>query len=99
MEKTLHYAHPTGFAAGLTAGLMYMLCAAAVTVWPDQMLTYFSEWFHIVNFKAIFVPPQITMLSFFRGLVTIMLFAYVTGFFFALLYNICVAHCKKKGWI
>ena len=49
MEKTIHYAHPTGFALGITAGIIYTVCAAAVAFWPMQTVKLFNSWFHGVD--------------------------------------------------
>jgi len=49
--------------------------------------------------SKIFVFPQITFGSLARGLVEIVLFFYVTGVIYGWVYNKCVNHCKRKGWI
>lgn len=100
MEKTtIHYAHPTGFALGLTSGIIYALCAAVISIWPVQAVKFFSDWFHGIDLMRLFVPPQLTFGVFIRGLVEVMLFFYITGVVYGFVYNKCVAHCKRKGWI
>ena len=100
MEKRiLHYAHPTGFAAGLTAGAVYLLCAGFVSAFPTFAVSFFNDWFHSIDLSKIFVFPQITFGSLARGLVEIVLFFYVTGVIYGWVYNKCVNHCKRKGWI
>lgn len=99
MEKTLHYAHPTGVALAVTSGVVYIICVIAVTLWPAQAVQFFADWFHAIDLTKLFVIPQITLLKFLRGLIGIMLFAYLAGAVYAWAYNACVAHCKKRRWI
>ena len=99
MKQTIHYAHPTGFALGLTSGVLYTVCAVAVSVWPLQTLRFFNSWMHAVDLTKVFMPPQITPISFLRGLISIIIAGYLTGVLFGWIYNKCVTHCTKKGWI
>jgi len=97
--QTLHYPHPTGFALAGTVGILYTVCAAVVSLWPMQIIRFFNGWMHAIDLSRIYIPPQITIGSFLLGLLGVMVTAYVTGFVFAWIYNKCVAHCKRKGWI
>ncbi len=100
MEKTnLHYPHPAGVAAGLTAGIVYAVCAAVVTLWPTQALSFFANWFHGIDLVKIAVPIQITASSFVVGLIGVIISFYIVGFIYGWLYNICYIHCKKRKWI
>ena len=100
MEKgTLHYAHPTGFALGLTSCVLYTACAAAVKLWPAQTVGFFNSWFHGVDLMRIFDPTKLTWSMFFKGLVSVLVVAYLSGVLYGWLYNKCVDHCKRKGWI
>ena len=98
MEKT-HYAHPTGLALGLTSGILYTLCAAAVKLWPAQTVSFFSGWLHGIDLMRIFDPTLLTFSVFFKGLVSVLVVAYLSGALYGWLYNTCVSHCKRKGWI
>lgn len=98
-NNTLHYVHPTGLAFGLTAGLVYALCAAFVALWPTKTLNFFNNWFHGIDLTKILVTPQITLGSFIIGLLEVIVAAYLVGAFYAWAYNKCVAHCKTRGWI
>lgn len=98
-EGTPHYAHPTGIALGLTAGIVYTICALFVTVWPAQALGFFKDWFHGIDIGRVFAPPQLSLGAFLRGLVEIVLAFYLVGLVYGWLYNRCVAHCKRMGWI
>ncbi len=97
MEKI--YRHPAGLAAGLTAGLVYVICAAAIALWPTQTMALFSTWFHGIDIASVAAPLQLTLGTFIVGLVSSMLFAYIVVFLFAWLYNLCYGHCKKRKWI
>ncbi|MBS3176594.1 hypothetical protein J4457_05150 [Candidatus Woesearchaeota archaeon] len=100
MEKTTsHYPHPTGFAFGLTAGVAYIICAIFFVFWPSQALRFFNDWFHGLDLSALVVVKSVTLWTFVKGLVEIVLFFYIMGFIFALIYNKCVDHCKKKRWL
>ncbi len=99
MTKTLHHAHPTGIALALTAGVLYTLCALAVMLWPMQTIQFFNTWLHAIDISKMYTPPQITVTLFLQGLGSIMVTSYLIGMLFAWLYNKCVDHCQRKGWI
>ncbi|MDP2907610.1 MAG: DUF5676 family membrane protein [Nanoarchaeota archaeon] len=104
MEKTTticctRYAHPTGLALGVTSGIIYVVCAAAVKFWPAPTVSFFNNWFHGINFTPIFDPTRLTWAAFFKGLISVIIAAYLIGMLYVLLYNKCVEHCKRKGWI
>ena len=94
-----HYVHPTGAALSVTTGIIYAACAFAVKMWPMQAIKFFSDWFHGIDLTRIAVIPQITIGSFIRGLVEMMIFAYIAGALYAWLYQKCEEHCKRKKWI
>ncbi|MEK6809520.1 MAG: DUF5676 family membrane protein [Nanoarchaeota archaeon] len=98
-NETLHYAHPTGFALALTSGVVYSFCALAIRLWPEQTVRFFNDWFHGVDLSTIFTAKFLTFGVFLRGLVEIIIFAYLAGLLYAFIYNKCVAHCKKRSWI
>lgn len=99
MEKTTpHYAHPTGLAAAITAGVVYTVCAAFVALWKTQAVRFFNDWFHGIDLSAL-PAPQLTWGAFLRGLVEVVLFFYLVGLLYGWTYNKCVDHCKKRGWI
>ena len=94
-----HYAHPTGFAVGITSGIVYTACAIFVTLWPIQALRFFNDWFHGVDLTIIGKIPSITIGSYVRGLIEVMVFSYIVGVLYALLYQACEQHCRRKKWI
>ncbi len=93
------YEHPTGLAAALTGGAVYILCSAAVALWPAQSVRFISTWFHGIDISQIAVDPAITIGSFLVGLVEVLIFFYLIGFGYAWIYNQCLSHCKKRKWI
>ncbi len=97
--KQEHYVHPTGFAFGLTAGIVYSVCAFFVAVAPGMVVKFVNTWFHSIDLGPLMVAKQITFGTFFAGLVSVLVSAYVVGVLYALIYNACVDHCKRKKWI
>lgn len=98
-KETLHYTHPTGLALSITTGVIYSLCAFFIVLAPTGAIKFFNYWFHGIDLSKILVIPSITLGKFIVGLITIMLFGYLTGVLYAWLYNKCVGHCKKLHWI
>jgi len=94
-----HYLHPTGFALGLTSGVLYTICALAFKLWPIQTLRFFNDWVHGIDLTLIGKIPQFTFWVYLKGLIEIVLSAYVAGIIFAWFYQKCEEHCKRKGWI
>lgn len=94
-----HYVHPTGLAFALTGGLLYVICATFVALWPSGTISFFSKWFHGIDITEISASTQITLGNFAIGLAGVVVTAYLAGAFYAFAYNKCVAHCKKRGWI
>ncbi len=99
MEKPDVSPHPRGLAAGLTAGIVYIICAAAVTLWPAQSLRFVALWLHGIDLTKIAAPVQLTVGKFVLGLFGVVLSFYILGVVYGLLYNLCYAHCKRKKWI
>ncbi len=93
------YAHPTAFALAITSGIVYAICAAFVGLWTKQAMSFFNDWFHGIDLSGLAVTPNITVASFFRGLVEVLVFAYIVGIIFVWTRQLCEHHCKKKGWI
>lgn len=96
MER--HPMHPTGFALAATSGIVYILCAAAIALWPRATISFFNSWVHGVDLTRIAVE-SLSWSGFFKGLVGVLVFAYIAGALYAWVYNNCIVHCKRKGWI
>lgn len=93
------FAHPIGLALAVTSGIIYTVCYVGVLIWPRQAMNILNDWFHTVDFSQISVQQTFSAISFFRGLIEIMAFMYLAGIIFVAVYNSCVDHCKKFGWI
>lgn len=98
-KEVKHEVHPTGLALGITAGIIYTICAAFVAFLPVQAIRFFSYWFHGIDLVRIATVPNITPGSFVLGLGGVVVFSYTVGVVYSLVYNACVAHCRRKGWI
>ncbi len=96
MEK--HPVHPTGFAIAITSGVLYVVCAAAVALFPQATIKFFNSWVHGLDLTRIAVN-SISWSGFFKGLVGVLIVAYIAGALYAWVYNKCIVHCKKKRWI
>ena len=97
--KTNLFVHSIGFALSITSGIIYTFCYIGVTLWPRQFMNILTDWVHSIDFSQISIQPTFSLVAFVRGLLEIMIFAYLTGIIFAAVYDMCVSHCKKIGWI
>ncbi|TAL58346.1 MAG: hypothetical protein EPN86_00270 [Nanoarchaeota archaeon] len=93
------FVHPVGLALAITSGIVYIVCYVGVLIWPRQAMNVLRDWIHTVDFSQISTQPSFSAISFIRGLVEIMVFMYLAGIIFALIYDMCVSHCKRLGWI
>lgn len=98
MQGKLH-PHPVGGALAVVAGIIYVVCAAAVKLWPTGTVQFFGDWFHGIDITKIAGVKALTFGAFVRGLLEVLIFAYLVGALYAWVYNRCVVHCKRKGWI
>ena len=90
---------PSALAFGLTSGIIYSICAAAVRLWPAGTVRFFGSWFHGIDLTKIYNAQPFGFGTFLIGLISIMLASMVFGALFAVLYNLCFRHCTEKGWI
>jgi len=81
-------------AAG-TLGIVYVVCAAVVALLPEVAGQISSVVFHGLVFQATPIPAA----SFVAGLALTVMGTFVITVVFAMLYNSCVGHCKKRGRI
>ena len=96
MEK--HPVHPTGFAVAITSGIAYVICAAAVALWGTAVVEFFNSWVHGIDLTRIAIS-SFSWTGFFKGLVGVVVFTYLAGALYAWVYNKCIVHCERKGWI
>ncbi|MBI2661830.1 hypothetical protein HYX11_00030 [Candidatus Woesearchaeota archaeon] len=80
MEKTtLHYVHPTGLVLSITVSIIYSICAFFVGFWPVQTIKFFKYWFRGLDLSRVFVIPEMSLGTFFLGLILVILFFYISG--------------------
>ncbi len=81
--------------AAATLGIVYVVCAAVVALLPEVAGQVSGLVFHGVVFKATTLPAA----SFVAGLALTVIGTFVITAAFAVLYNSCVSHCRKRGRI
>lgn len=96
--KKVH-AWPTLVATTVTVGLIYTVCTLLFVLLPTKALSFFRNWFHGIDLAKITKEVTINLSSFFIGLVEIVIFTAIFTLIFVWIYNSCVDHCKKRGWI
>ena len=76
----------TANALAVTGGIFYIACRILVGVFPDLMYTVAQSWFHGIG-MAKSGSWNLSLESFFVGLISFMVFAWITGYLFACVYN------------
>ncbi|MBI2310240.1 hypothetical protein HYU90_00205 [Candidatus Collierbacteria bacterium] len=79
-------------ALATTTAAIYIACRALVGLFPDLSFTIAQSWFHGIQL-AKFSSRDLTMSSFFMGLITATIGAWLVGWCFAHCYNF---YLKKK---
>lgn len=74
-------------AASGAMGLVYIVCAIFVALWPDFALQLLGWLVHLVNVDKFAGDAVITFGGFIIGLVQIFIYTYVTMWIFASLHN------------
>ena len=84
-----------GFAKAVACiiGLVYVVCAIFVTLWPDLALRLFGWLVHLVNIDKFAGDVNITAGGFIAGLVQIVIYSYVIAWLIAWLHN---KFCKSN---
>ena len=90
---------PPLVATTITSSLIYAVCTLLFVLFPANALSFFRNWFHGIDLAKITKETTITFSSFFIGLIEIIIFAAVFVLIFVWVYNLCIDHCVKKGWI
>ena len=81
-----HNAIITANALAVTTGLIYVVCAVLVVLFPDLSLTVFQSWFHGLDISKLALA-NVTVGTFVLGLATITAFAWGTGYLFVWVSN------------
>ena len=74
-------------ALAVTMGIIYVICAIFVALWPDFALQLFGWLVHLVNVDKFAGDVQMTVLGFVIGLLQAMIYTYVGALVFAWLHN------------
>lgn len=74
-------------AATITMGVAYVICAVFVAIFPEVALKFLGWMVHIVNVEKFAGGVEVTLGSFFLGLLPIVFYTYVISYLFAWLYN------------
>lgn len=73
-------------AAGATTAIVYIICRLLVGLFPGSMINIANSWFHSYEITT-GARWNLTTGSFFLGIVTATITAWLIGFLFAKLYN------------
>lgn len=70
-----------GAALAVTAGVIYIVCAIAVALFPDGTLAFFNTWVHGMDLTLVKRPAAkpLTAEEWIYGLVSIVLASYLAG--------------------
>ena len=74
-------------AAAGTMGIVYVVCAVFVILWPNFALQLFGWLVHLVNVDKFAGDVQITVFGFIIGLLQAMVYTYIGALVFAWLHN------------
>ena len=78
-----------GSTLALTVAIMYSLCAGAWVIWHEGALDFLNALFHGLDFRRIqMTGSTLTLQMFFFPLVVMAVWGFVTGVFFAAIYNV-----------
>ncbi|MBI2029833.1 hypothetical protein HYT02_05435 [Candidatus Gottesmanbacteria bacterium] len=75
----------TAHAAGITAGIIFVVCRLAFALLPNLTMAIAQSWFHSIALNQ--VSGSLTTGSFILGLVSLIISAWLVGYVFANLYN------------
>lgn len=70
-----------GAALAVTVGVVYVVCALAVALFPDGALAFFNTWAHGVDLTIVKRPPTkpLTAAEWVFGLVSVVVAGYLAG--------------------
>jgi hypothetical protein len=81
-----HEPNATANAVAVTIAVIYIVCAAAVVIFPSQAMFIAQSWFHGLDLSKIAVL-NVTLGSFILGLATSTAGGWLIGYIFANTYN------------
>lgn len=75
------------WAGAQTMGIVYVVCAVFVALWPDFAMRLFGWLAHLVDVDKFAGDVRVTVGSFIGGLAQVLLYTYVGAWLFAWLHN------------
>jgi len=81
-----HEPNATANALAVTIGIIYVVCAAAVVLFPDLAISVAQSWFHGLDLSKI-SAFNVSLGSFILGLITSVAGSWLIGYVFANAYN------------
>jgi hypothetical protein len=80
----------SGAALAVTAGVVYVVCALAVALFPDGTLAFFNTWAHGVDVTLVKRPAtkSLTAAEWVFGFVSIVVAGYLAGALYGWLRNL-----------
>lgn len=76
----------TANALAITSGIFYVACRVLVGLFPGLMFSIAQSWFHGVGLVQSDLL-DLTLTDFSIGIVSLVIFAWITGYTFAVVYN------------
>ncbi len=89
---------PFAVAMTTTAGIAYIICAVFVILSPVKTINFFNNLFHGIDLTKI-IKPSLSFGSVITGFLELIIFIFLMALIFSFLYNLCLSHCIRKGWI
>ncbi len=74
-------------------GIIYIVCAAFVALWPDFALQLLGWLVHLVNVDKFAGDVRMTLGGFIAGIVQVVIYTYVGAWLIAWLHN---KYCESK---
>ncbi len=81
-----HNPTATANAAGITTAIVFFVCRAAFVIAPDLSMNIGKSWFHGIDISLI-AAQNVASNSFFLGLISATVGAWLVGYLFAVIYN------------
>jgi hypothetical protein len=77
----------TGCALAIAASLLNGVCAALITLWPAESMSFANAWMHGVDLQLSRATEPLTLVGFFYGLIGLAVISFVIGVVYAWVYS------------
>ena len=78
----------TALAVAITLAVINVICAVAVSIWPNGSIDYANAWTHGLDFAPIKSTKPITAGTFVYGVIGVGLLGFVIGAVYAWVFNL-----------